>query len=141
MIAFTDGACRLSNPGQCSCAWVIFQEDGNGPKYEGTRYLGPKLHTNNYAEFQGLLDLLKYASGKNMKGLEIFCDSELVVRASTGLWNLNEPTLVPLCHMAYALLVRGNHTLSHIKGHDGSIGNEYADKLCNEILDKEGIGK
>ena len=139
--AYTDGACRVSNPGQTSCAWVIFQEDDNGPKYEGSRYLGPELHTNNYAEYQGLLDLLKYAAKHKIMGLEIYCDSKLVVNQVNDVWDVNSQELMPLCVLAYALRIRGGHTLQHIHGHSGDPGNEYVDHLCNEALDKEGIGK
>ena|ERR1035438_6756607 len=137
MKAYTDGACRVSNPGETSCAWVVFQEDGNGPKYEGSRYLGPELHTNNYAEFQGLLELLKWAEATQTKNLDIFCDSKLVVNTVTQAWQLNEPSLLPLRDLAYALLTRGHHTLQHIHGHSGDRGNDLVDKLCNEVLDKE----
>ena len=137
MKAYTDGACRVSNPGETSCAWVVFQEDGNGPKYEGSRYLGPELHTNNYAEFQGLLDLLKWAEATQVMNLDIFCDSKLVVNTVTQAWQLNEPSLLPLRDLAYALLTRGHHTLQHIHGHSGDRGNDLVDKLCNEVLDKE----
>ena len=137
--AFTDGACRVSNPGFCSCAFAVYQDDKG--IHSSSRYLGPELHSNNWAEFEGLLDLLRWAAVNGVAGLEIFCDSKLVVHTSTGLWTLKEPSLKPLCTLAYAMLVRGNHTLQHIKGHSGNPGNEYVDLLCNQVLDKEGIGK
>ena len=136
MKAFTDGACRRGNPGQTSCAWAIFSNDGHlGP--DAARYLGPELHSNNYAEFQGLLDLLKFAYAHSEKNLEIFCDSKLVVNTVNQAWQLKEPSLVPLRDQAYALMIIGRHTLEHVHGHSGNPGNEYVDKMCNEALDKE----
>jgi ribonuclease HI len=145
MKAYTDGACRVSNPGQTSCAWVIAitsnEDDVLYFKESGSRYLGPELHTNNYAEYQGLLDLLKYAAKHKIMGLEIYCDSKLVVNQVNDVWDVNNQELVPLWVLAYALRIRGGHTLQHIHGHSGDPGNEYVDRLCNEALDKEGIGK
>lgn len=137
MRAYTDGACRCGNPGETSAAWVVFQEDGNGPKYEGSRYLGPELHTNNYAEYQAMLHLLRYAEAFQVKNLDIFCDSKLVVEQVKGNWKVNEPSLLPFQREAHALFIRGGHTLTHIRGHQGDPGNEYVDRLCNEVLDAE----
>ena len=142
MKAYTDGACRISNPGQCSCAWVIFQEDGNGPKYEGARYLGPELHTNNYAEYQGLIACLLFAAQQQLTGLTICCDSTLVINQVAGVWAVKQEELQPHRDLAYALLVRGGHSLKWIRGHEQAddkndqIGNTYVDHLCNEELDR-----
>jgi len=138
MKAYCDGACRVSNPGETSAAFVVF--DGAQLTAWGARYLGPELHTNNHAEFQGLLDLLKWAEDTQTKNLDIFCDSKLVVNTTTQTWQLKEAELLPLRDLAYALLTRGHHTLQHVHGHSGDRGNEYADRLCNLALDKE-LGK
>jgi ribonuclease HI len=141
MRAYTDGACRRSNPGVCSCAFVILNADGT-PHASLATYLGPELHTNNYAEYQGLLLLLRWAQAFGHKNLDIYCDSKLVVEQVNGGWKINNPDLLPFCTEAYALMVVGRHLLHHIKGHSGDPGNEYVDHICNEILDKEmGITK
>jgi ribonuclease HI len=96
------------------------------------------LHTNNYVEFQGLLDLLKWAETTKISKLEIFCDSALVVNTVNGVWELKSEDLRPLWLLATALKVRGQHTLKHVDGHAGNEGNELADWFCNDILNKEG---
>ena len=131
--AYTDGACRGGNPGQCSCAFVVMQ--GLTLIFDHSRYLGPELHTNNYAEYQGLLDLLSWANLHKVRNLEIYSDSSLIVNQVRGRWKVNKEDLKPLCHTATALFIRGGHTLHLIKGHDGNVGNEHADRLCNRILD------
>lgn len=137
--SYCDGACRCSNPGQTSCAFAVYE--GDRVIAEGSRYLGPDLRSNNFAEYQGLLDLLKWAEVNTVRGLTIYCDSQLVIKTTKGEWNLNVLALQPLRDLAYALLTRGGHTLEHVKGHSGVVGNERVDFLCNEVLDKEGIGK
>ena len=134
--AYCDGACRAGNPGETSCAFAVF--NGDNLYTSASRYLGPELHTNNYAEYQGLLDLLKWANQFGMLNLEIFCDSRLVVEQVNDDWDVNSEDLKPLWLLAYTLRIRGNHTLRHIKGHSGDPGNEFVDKLCNEALDKVG---
>jgi ribonuclease HI len=106
-----------------------------------SRYLGPELHTNNWAEYQGLLDLLKWTAKAGEKGLNIYCDSKLVVNQVMDVWDVNSAELKPLWFLAYNLRVRGQHMLYHIKSHNGNTGNEYVDLLCNEVLDKELHGK
>ena len=141
MRAYTDGACRVSNPGQCSAAFALYT--GNEVMQSGFRYLGPELHTNNYAEYQGLLDLLKWTEVTKVTGLDIHCDSQLVVKQVRGEWAVKHKELQPLHDLAQALIIRGRHNLCWIRGHEQAeleedrIGNTYVDKLCNEVLDKE----
>ncbi len=142
MRAYTDGACRISNPGQCSAAWALLNDSGALVTYKA-RYLGPELHTNNYAEYQGLLDLLKWAEVAKVTGLDIHCDSQLVVKQMNGEWAVKHKELQPLHNLAQALRIRGRHRIHWIRGHEQAeleedrIGNTFVDRLCNEVLDKE----
>ena len=143
MRAYCDGACRVSNPGECSAAFVVVAPGYDSAPFEQgivaqfSTYLGPELHTNNYAEYQGLLHLLRWAESTSTKGLSIYCDSALVVNQVNGFWKVNREELGRLWFEANALRYRGNHILEHIKGHSGNPGNEYVDKLCNQTLDEE----
>ncbi len=139
MRAYTDGACRVSNPGQTSCAFAVY--DGDQVVAQFSTYLGPELHTNNFAEYQGLLYLLRWAESTGTKKLNIYCDSALVVNQVMDVWDVNSADLKSLWIEAYNLRVRGQHMIYHIKGHSGDPGNDYVDLLCNQILDKELNGK
>lgn len=130
--AYTDGACRISNPGQCACAFVVFKDDVE-IKRQGT-FLGPDFHTNNFAEYQGLLTLLNWAYLTGCKPITIYCDSLLIVNQVNGVWN-TRADLAQFTLRAQALMMKGKHTLKHIRGHQGIVGNEIADKICNEVLD------
>lgn len=145
LTAYCDGACRGGNPGTTSCAFVIY--DGDKELYRWGRVL-PGKQTNNYAEYMGLINLLVYMYGKryhkddtvpaeDMKRVLIFCDSQLVVNQVNGEWPVKAESLKTLNAQAYALKVRGKHVLQHIHGHDGILGNEIADQICNLVLDKE----
>ena len=132
--AYTDGAVRVSNPGMASCAWVLYK-DGKEVTHE-SRYLGPELRTNNYAEYMALLDLLQYLCESHIRNVIIHCDSKLVVNQVNDMWDVNEQALIPLWVKAYGLLIHGCHVLKHVKGHDGNPGNEAVDRLCNDVLDQ-----
>jgi ribonuclease HI len=134
LTGYTDGACRKSNPGECSCAFVIYDTAAHVLFEEGY-YLGHG--TNNFAEYEGLLHLLEYARAAGMKGIAIFCDSKLVVNQVNGIWEVNNPKLGPYRRRACDLILEGCHALFHIRGHQGVPGNEKADKICNDILDAE----
>lgn len=134
MIAYTDGARRGSHttPGHCSCSFAVF----NLGKVvaQGSRYLGSG--SNNFAEYQGLLDCLRWAEKKGVVKITIHSDSDLMVKQVNGIWNVKQKELVLFRNLAYALLVRGGHTLQWVRGHSGTPGNELCDKLCNEALDE-----
>ena len=130
--AYTDGACRVSNPGQCSCAFVVYKDGVE--IYSGTNFLGPENHTNNYAEYQGLLECLRWAYTVKKTGMLIHCDSLLVVNQVTGVWKISAE-LEQWATAARALVLQGNHTIKHVRGHQGIVGNERADQLCNQTLD------
>lgn len=138
--AYTDGACRVSNPGYCSCAWAIELPYGRVAK---GYYLGPELHSNNYAEYHGLLYLLRHLYEKKYTDVLIHCDSVLVVNQVNGEWETwRKPELEKFAHEAYGLLTAGHHRLIHVRGHGKNAhatdneGNDYVDKLCNQVLDE-----
>lgn len=132
--AYCDGACRKGNPGLCACAFAIY-ESGK-PVSSAGFFLGPELHTNNYAEYQSILHLLSALSSKGLTNVIIYTDSKLVVEQVNGNWQCRKADLIPFMNSAYAQLVRGKHQLRHVKGHAGNEGNELVDDLCNQVLDK-----
>jgi ribonuclease HI len=131
IIAYCDGGSR-GNPGPSAWAFAVY--NGDELVHSESKYLGDH-HTNNEAEYAGLIALLQFLHGKNVRVL-IFCDSELVVNQVNEEWACINEKLKPMCAYAQGLKARGQHTLQHCKGHDGILGNEYVDQLVNECLDK-----
>jgi ribonuclease HI len=140
--AYTDGANRVSKPGMASCAWMINLPGGH--RVSQGYFLGPEPHTNNYAEYHGLLYLLRHLYDKMYTGVLIHCDSKLVVEQVNRRWEIKHQELAPYAHEAYGLLMQGYHKLIHVRGHGGNEnatdneGNDYVDKLCNQVLDQQG---
>jgi len=130
--AYTDGACRVSNPGLCSASFVVYKD--NAKYHEQGRVLEGR-HTNNESEYTALLDLLEWLYAQSIRNVVIHSDSKLVVNQTLHNWECNG-LLRPLRDKAYGLFINGCHILKHVKGHEGNVGNEAADALCNALLDK-----
>ncbi len=133
--AYTDGACRGGNPGFTSCAWVMYDSALPDQEFSGSKYLGPERHTNNFAEYMGLVLLLEYLYRNNIRNVVIYSDSALVVNQVNQEWQINDVEHRKMAAMCYGLLVQGCHVLKHCDGHSGVKGNERADELCNAMLD------
>ena len=139
MVGFCDGACRVSNPGLAASSWVLY--DDASKEYTSDAIVLPGLQTNNYAEYKGLIMLLGYLYNMKFKGVTIYSDSQLVVKQVNREWSANPP-LNSYADTAYTLLVKGGHTLLHMRGHNKDertylhYGNDRADELCNLVLDQ-----
>lgn len=131
LIAYCDGGCR-GNPGPSACAWAVYL--GDEVAFHGSKYLGNDK-TNNYAEYQGLIELLTELNRRKLRRVLIFCDSQLVVNQVNGNWKVNKQELLTQCNFAQGLKILGQHTLQHCDGHSGVVGNELCDQLCNKELD------
>jgi probable phosphoglycerate mutase len=131
--AHCDGGSR-GNPGPAGYGAVV--EDSKGRVVaELSEFLGVK--TNNFAEYSGLLGVLKWAVGHDVKRLKVVSDSELMVKQMQGKYKVASPILRPLFEEARKLSRRiENFEMRHtLRG-----GNKHADRLANEAMDK-GMGK
>jgi probable phosphoglycerate mutase len=131
--AHCDGGSR-GNPGPSGYGAVL--EDASGRVLaELSQFLG--IQTNNYAEYSGLLGVLRWAIEHNVKRLRVISDSELMVKQMQGKYSVKSPVLKPLFDEAKIMARRipsfeMRHTL---RG-----GNKVADKLANDAMD-QGMGK
>jgi ribonuclease HI len=125
---FFDGASR-GNPGPASYGVSLLDESG----VELTAVSAPLgIHTNNYAEYSGLIAGLKQAIIAKITHLSIRGDSMLAVNQVEGLWKTRHPNLIPLRDEARALLTSfTSYTFEHVL----RAYNKRADELANEALD------
>lgn len=132
-IAHCDGGSR-GNPGPSGYGAVI--EDARGHVVAWlSEFLG--VQTNNFAEYSGLIAVLKWANENGAKRLRVVSDSELLVKQMKGQYKVKSPGLRPLWEEAKRMAARLDrfemrHTL---RG-----GNQEADRLANEAMDR-GMGK
>src|SRR5882672_8768081 len=103
--AHIDGGAR-GNPGPAGYGVVV--HDASGKKVaELSEYLGHQ--TNNYAEYQGLLGVLRYAVTNGVKALKVVSDSELMVRQMKGIYKVKNLDLRRLYDEAQQLVRKLDH--------------------------------
>ncbi len=128
-IAHIDGGAR-GNPGPAG--YGVLLEDEHGKQVaQLSRYLGH--HTNNYAEYCGLLAALEYALQHGYRMLQVLSDSELLVRQIKGIYKVRNPGLLPLYERARQMIRQFDwFTVEHVRREQ----NRDADRLANLAMDQ-----
>lgn len=125
---YFDGGSR-GNPGPAAFGWVLYGEDG-GEAARGCETLGRT--TNNVAEYTGLVRGLEAAVEHGVSSLDVYGDSELIVKQLRGEYRVKNATLRPLYEHAVRLLGQlDGWRAQHVYRSD----NAVADGLVNEALD------
>jgi len=126
-----DGASR-GNPGAAGFGVHVTGDDGSEvASLYG--YIGKA--TNNVAEYQALLHGLRFALGRGASRVEVFSDSELLVRQVEGRYRVKSPGLQPLHREAKSLLARFERArVVHVPRER----NREADALANRAVDERG---
>ncbi|MEI6597212.1 MAG: ribonuclease HI family protein [bacterium] len=128
---YTDGGAR-GNPGPSGIGAVILDEKGNVVA-EISEYIGKA--TNNQAEYKALIAGLIKAKDLGALELEVFLDSELVVKQLNREYRVKDKDLAPLFVQVYNISLGFKKIVfKHIRREK----NELADKLVNQALDKAG---
>jgi ribonuclease HI len=129
----TDGGSR-GNPGKA--AWAFVLQSPTGEIFEKGGLMG--ISTNNCAEYEGMIQGLAFALAQKADHLEVFSDSELIVKQLRGEYKVKHADMIPLWEEAKKLLrdFTGHVTLNHVRREL----NKEADKLCNLVLDGKWVG-
>ena len=127
MKGYFDGASR-GNPGEAG-AGALLKDDGGNVVWETATYLGKK--TNNEAEYNAAILLLKAAKERGAARLEVFGDSKLVVSQLSKQWKINYPHLRELAKEAWAAADGMDVSYSWVPREK----NKRADELSNEAID------
>ena len=124
----TDGGAR-GNPGPAAFGYVLEADDGTMLAAHGEA-IGTA--TNNVAEYRALIAGLEKAVELGVEDLEVFSDSELLVKQMRGEYKVKKPTLKELSEEA-AGLARQFESVTYTAVRREH--NELADSLVNEALD------
>ena len=88
---YSDGGSR-GNPGPSAYA-IVVTKDGK-TVHEHAEFLG--VHTNNYAEYRGLIAGISKALELGADEVEFVMDSQLVIRQMTGQYRVKSPDMLAL---------------------------------------------
>ncbi len=127
---FTDGGSR-GNPGPAATGVVVLDMEDNVVK-KSSNYLGQT--TNNQAEYQALLEGLKLALELGVKKLEVYMDSELIVKQIKGIYKIKNADLRP----HYDKIQKLAEDFQEISfTHVPRALNKLADEMVNKCLDSQ----
>jgi ribonuclease HI len=125
---YTDGGAR-GNPGPAGIGARLTTAAGDVVE-EHADYIGKA--TNNVAEYQALIAGLEIALDRGVERVDVFLDSELVVRQVNGRYKVKDAGLKPLHHQACLLLSRFHEVdVKHVRREQ----NAAADTLVNQAID------
>ncbi len=127
---FGDGGSR-GNPGPSASGYVLLDMEDNIIKKAGV-YLG--ITTNNQAEYQSLKFGLQDALELGVEEVDVYMDSQLVVRQLTGQYKMKNADLRPHYEAILALAKEFKHVnFAHVPREL----NKLADAEVNTTLDAE----
>ena len=128
---YTDGGAR-GNPGPAGIGARLLTASGDMVE-ELADFIGTA--TSNVAEYQALLAGLELALDRGVERLDVFLDSELVVRQVNGRSKVKDAGLKPLHAQACQLLSRFHEVdVKHVRREQ----NAEADRLVNEAIEAAG---
>ncbi len=135
---FCDGASR-GNPGRAAIGVVIYLPDREPSLFENQNEKKIEISqiipntTNNVAEYTGLLRGLEKCLELNLKNVEFYLDSELVVRQILKIYKVKDSNLRLLYEEIEILLKKfTSFKIIHIPREK----NKEADALANAALNK-----
>ena len=126
---YTDGASR-NNPGE-SGAGVYILKDGE-PYERIACYLGTT--TNNIAEYTAAIIGLEHAVAAGARRVNLFADSELMVKQLNGQYKVKNEGLKPLHAKVKGLIAKIGRVEVHYIPREQ---NKEADALANKAIDEK----
>ena len=127
---YFDGASR-GNPGPSSLGGVIY-DSSEEEKINYKKAIG--IATNNYAEYQALLVGIKVCIKYDIKEVNVYGDSKLVIEQVKGNWKVKSDNLKPI-HTEITKFITPEFfkkiTFNHVRRNL----NKRADELANIALD------
>lgn len=125
---FTDGGSR-GNPGPAAAGVVCYSSTDEVVFAKG-KYLG--VTTNNEAEYKALVLGLEVCLEKKLTSVEVYMDSELVVKQVLGLYKVKNENLQTFHKKVLELKKQFTLlTFTHVRREK----NKMADSLVNQTLD------
>lgn len=144
LVLFFDGASR-GNPGKAGAGAMLYDQTNNKQLQSLTKFLGVK--TNNEAEYHALILGLKCIIDVlipeiTVSQLDIFGDSQLIIRQTRGEYRVNKAHLRILANQVHELLkILRTHITEINIGYIPREENQIADSLANQAIDQRKLPK
>ena len=123
-----DGGAR-GNPGPAAAAVIVRDAADGAVVHQAGLFLGRT--TNNVAEYRALLAGLEFAARLGAAEVQVFSDSELLVRQMNGQYRVRNAGLKPLHERALQMHERfARCSYQHV----GRADNRDADRLVNQAI-------
>jgi ribonuclease HI len=128
LVVNVDGGAR-GNPGPAGIG-VVVRDDSGAVVADVAEAIGTA--TNNVAEYRALIRGIELAAERGATELELYGDSELVVKQVRGEYRVKDQGLKPLHAQArHALSAFERWSFNHVRREQ----NAEADALVNQALD------
>lgn len=134
---YIDGGSR-GNPGTAGCGIVLVPPGLDSQPQEYGFYLGED-RTNNYAEYGALIIALHICMVRGLEHIDIFSDSELLVKQIKGEYKVKADTIKPLYARVVSIL-NGPYKFRWSIGHIPRESNNVADTCANIAMDAAASG-
>lgn len=128
---YTDGGSR-GNPGPAGIGVYAFEKESQ-KEWRYGEFIGST--TNNEAEYRALCHGLEQCLDGGVQELEIYMDSELIVKQIRGVYRIKSEGLLPYYEKAKEMMSRFHKiSITHVP----RAKNKVADSLVNRALDERG---
>ncbi len=133
LTAYIDGGTR-GKPRSSGIGVVV--EHAGGRRVEISQWIG--ADDNNYAEYAALLVALEYAVAFRCRRLQVFSDSEVVVKQMTGEYSCQSPALKDI-HLRCREMIESldEFAIAHIRREF----NNDANRLVSAAMQRGGSGE
>lgn len=121
LTAYVDGGSH-GNPGPAGIGVLIHNAQGEVTRI--AKWIGHQ--DNNVAEYVALLEALQHAVASKAKALQVFSDSEIVVKQMTGEYRCRSPRLYSLNWTCRKLARALQFSIAHIRREDNQAANDLA---------------
>lgn len=124
---YVDGGSR-GNPGPAGAGAVI--SSGSKEICSISQFIG--IATNNIAEYTGLVLALEKALELGLTHVQVYMDSELVVKQMNGQYRVKNAGLLPLFQKSRQFASQfASFKIDHVRRES----NKVADRLANQAMD------
>ena len=127
LVAYVDGG-SLGNPGPSGIGVVIDRPEGASIKI--SKWIGHQ--DNNVAEYVALLEALQCALNLEATVLQVYSDSEVVVRQMRGEYKCRSPRLYSLHWICRKLSRSLSFSINHVSRENNAEANRLANAAARQ---------